>query len=370
MATQAYFRRVIKIRAEDSPNVQAGIKAMQLGQLNPSPLLLNTPEQPWGVFSQQEFDEARSRYERNQRRGMVLTGLSDPALQKIPGVITFQEYLERRRTWDKIRQCVGLDAEFYEGAEVMLFPPQWLDRSHHIAETVRGKQGRKAKAMGCDPGEGGASSSWVVGDELGILEVYSVKTPDTTAVPTITLMLMRKWNIPEESVAMDRGGGGKQHADYLEQYHGINIQTVAFGESPTIEPRRSLIQVEEKIDTRHEKYAFINVRAEMYWRAREYLDPALNPSGYGIPAEYTMLRSELAPIPMQLGSEETGQWSCWDQEGRFRLPPKNRRNTGVRGERQVCLVDLIGHSPDEADAFVLMLHALQNAENIVPAGVM
>ena len=369
MATQAYFRRVIKIRAEDSPNVQAGIKAMQLGQLNPSPLLLNTPEQPWGVFSQQEFDEARSRYERNQRRGMVLTGLSDPALQKIPGVITFQEYLERRRTWDKIRQCVGLDAEFYEGAEVMLFPPQWLDRSHHIAETVRGKQGRKAKAMGCDPGEGGASSSWVIGDELGILEVYSVKTPDTTAVPTITLMLMRKWNIPEESVAMDRGGGGKQHADYLEQYHGVNIQTVAFGESPTIEPRRSLVQVEEKIDTRHEKYAFINVRAEMYWRAREYLDPALNPQGYGIPAEYTMLRSELAPIPMQLGSEETGQWSCWDQEGRFRLPPKNRRNTGVRGERQVCLVDLIGHSPDEADAFVLMLHALENSRNIIPAGV-
>ena len=365
-----YFRRVIKIRAEDSPNVQAGINAMREGRIAPSPLLLNTPEQPWGVFSQQEFHNAQQLYERNQRRGMTLEGISASSLTIIPGVLTCQEYLERRRTWDRIRQCVGLDAEFYEGAEVMLFPPQWLDRAHHIADTLRSKTGRIAKAIGCDPGEGGASSAWVVGDELGILEVLSMKTPDTTVVPTTTLMLMRKWGVPEESVAMDRGGGGKQHADYLEQYHGINIMTVAFGESPTIEPRRSLIQIEERQDVRHEKYAFVNMRAEMYWRAREKLDPALNPQGYGIPAEYTILRSELAPIPMQLGSEETGQWSCWDQEGRFRLPPKNRRNKGVKGEREVCLVELIGHSPDEADALVLMIHALDNASSIVPAGVL
>ena len=366
-----YFRRVIKIRAEDSPNVIAGINSMREGRIPPSQLLLNTPEQPWGVFSQQEFTEAQQLYERNQRRGMTLQeGVSAGLLNVVPGVLTCQEYLERRRTWDRIRQCVGLDAEFYEGTEVMLFPPQWLDRAHAVAESLRSKQGRKAKAMGCDPGEGGASSSWVVGDELGILEVLSLKTPDTTVVPTTTLMMMRKWNVPEESVAMDRGGGGKQHADYLEQYHGIDIMTVAFGESPTIEPRSSLVQIEERVDTRHEKYAFVNMRAEMYWRGREKLDPALNPQGYGIPAEYTMLRSELAPIPMQLGSEETGQWSCWDQEGRFRLPPKNRRNKGIRGEREVCLVELIGHSPDEADALVLMVHALDNASSNIPAGVL
>ena len=146
-----YFRRVIKIRAEDSPNVQAGIAAMREGHIAPSPLLLNTPEQPWGVFSNEEFHNAQQLYDRNQRRGMTLEGINASSLTVIPGVLTCQEYLERRRTWDRIRQCVGLDAEFYEGAEVMLFPPQWLDRAHHVAESIRGKQGRKAKVIGCDP---------------------------------------------------------------------------------------------------------------------------------------------------------------------------------------------------------------------------
>jgi len=39
------------------------------------------------------------------------------------------------------------------------------------------------------------------------------------------------------------------------------------------------------------------------------------------------------------------------------LPPKNRPAT-AQGKNVVSLVDLIGHSPDEADALVLMLHAL------------
>ena len=354
-----YFRRVIKIRGQDSPNVQAGIAAMNQGLREPSAVLINTPEQPWGIWNQEQYESLKGQWEENGKP--VRNGEDQP----FPGVLTIDEYLARRKTWDSIRQCVGLDAEFYEGAEVMLFPPAWLNRACSVAQQLdlqwqgTGKQ-RKAKAMGVDPGEGGANSSWVIGDDFGVIEVLSIKTPDTTAVPNTTIMLMRKYGLQPEQVAMDRGGGGKQHADWLKE-RGFPIITVAFGESPSIEPRRSLIMVEEKLDTRAEKYAFVNRRAEMYWTAREVLDPALTPQGYGIPAQYTLLLSELSPIPMQVEG-----WSCWDQEGRFRLPSKNKRKTD---SEELTLTQIIGHSPDEADAFVLMLHILLNKVKVVKAGV-
>ena len=62
-----------------------------------------------------------------------------------------------------------------------------------------------------------------------------------------------------------------------------------------------------------------------------------------------------------------------DPEGRIWLWPKNANvKTMKPGERaeddKKCLVGIIGHSPDEADAFVLMVHALLHKKFVARAG--
>jgi hypothetical protein len=87
--SQRFYRRVIQIRAVDSPNVKLGLAQAEAG----------LPD----------------------------TGLAADGMPLLPGVLDYAEYLKRRATWDEVRQCVGLDAEFWAGADVLLYPPQWLN---------------------------------------------------------------------------------------------------------------------------------------------------------------------------------------------------------------------------------------------------
>ncbi len=82
--TKRYYRKVIRIRGEDSPNVRLGMAEKMHGM------------------------------ERSDR-------------QLVPGILPYGEYLYRRANWDKIRQCIGIDAQFYEGAEILLYPTLWLN---------------------------------------------------------------------------------------------------------------------------------------------------------------------------------------------------------------------------------------------------
>src|SRR5437667_99689 len=100
---QVYHRRVIRIPAEDSPNVRLGLAQRARG-IEPTHEVL------------------------------------------IPGMLTLAEYDLRRATWDKRRQCVGLDARFWEGAELLLFPPERLARAAAVARLLRGKP-RRARAL-------------------------------------------------------------------------------------------------------------------------------------------------------------------------------------------------------------------------------
>ena len=54
------------------------------------------------------------------------------------------------------------------------------------------------------------------------------------------------------------------------------------------------------------------------------------------------LREQLTPIPLQ-----------YDEEGRMWLLHKNKRD---QDDERPTLTELIGHSPDEADAFVLAVY--------------
>jgi hypothetical protein len=79
----------------------------------------------------------------------------------------------------------------------------------------------------------------------------------------------------------------------------------------------------------------------MYHELRLALDPATNAHPFAIPGAYTKLRQELAPIPLK-----------YDAEGRVVLPPKHRAGRRQAGQEKT-LTELIGHSPDLADALVL-----------------
>src|SRR5438105_3417641 len=107
-----YYRKVIRIRGDDSPNVR------------------------------------RAKYLLSQ--GIEPTPDNSNILQ---GVLTYDEYKKRLATWDEVRICIGIHAEFWAGKDSLMFPPDWLNRAEQIAELLRGKS-RKAKSIGIDPAEG------------------------------------------------------------------------------------------------------------------------------------------------------------------------------------------------------------------------
>lgn len=301
-APNGYVRKIVQIRATDSPNVRLALAEIAAGK-DPS--------------------------------GEIL----------VPGVKDWNEYQKNLIIWDEMEQSVSLNAEFYEGSTIKLFPDAWLTRAEELASTIKAsKCKRVARGMGVDPAEGGDKSAWVITDELGVIDCVSMKTPDTNKVVTETLSLMFRYGLTAEQVVFDRGGGGKEHADRLRA-SGHNVRTMGFGESVTPDPRRGYTSTGQKVDQKEHRYAYFNRRAEMYGELSEMLNPAY--SGFAIPRWFGQFRLQLYPIP-----------KVFDSEGRLKLPPKNKSESG--SSKTVCLVDLIGHSPDEADALVLAVYAMSH----------
>jgi hypothetical protein len=271
----------------------------------------------------------------------------------VPGILPYQDYRKRRLTWDKVQQCIGLDAEFYEGAEELLFPPQWLNRAQLYAEEVRYLRKREAKGMGIDPAEGGDNTAFSVVDELGLIELVSLKTPNTAVIKNYTSELGRKHGLPPERWVFDRGGGGLQVADELRD-RGFAVRTLGFGEAVTPELKRGLSTIDERVAVIEERYTYKNRRAQLYGELSNLLDPGQD-QAWGIPAEYAELRRQLACIP-----------KLYDNEGRLYLPPKRRKP----GSTEQSLEEMLGCSPDEADATVLAVYAMRHGRARATAGAL
>ena len=324
MTDQRYYRRVFRWRAEDSPNVRLALLQRKAGFADgPQDTKLLLPIPPNGRTPTEE----------------VL----------IPGVLTWPEYCQRRLTWDIQRQTVGLDAMFYEGPEQLLFPPTWLARAGALIP------GGPALAIGCDPGEGMADTAWSVVNESGLLELLTMKTPDTNVIVGTTFALMKKHGVPAHMVGFDRGGGGLQHADRMRA-QGAKVRTVAFGESLILMPKHAQTLVAEKIEQREESTAYVNRRAEMFGELSELLNPAANPKGFAVPVVYNELRRQLSLMP-----------KLYDAEGRLRMLPKNKATKGIvepgeEGKDKNTLIGLIGRSPDEADSLAVAVWIMQNKQ--------
>lgn len=305
MTRQRCYRRVLQITGDDSPNVRYAKEELRAGRVPSNRIVLE-------------------------------------------GVLPWADYEKRRLTWDPIRQSIGLDAKFWEGAEVLLYPPDWLDRAHRIAIDLRTRL-RKGEAMGVDPAEGGDSSAYTVVDKFGVVEQFSEKTPNTTKVVKTIKAMIAKHGLDPRRVCLDRGGGGKPHADRLRE-EGFPVRTIDFGGPVLLPETRSK---RARADAQEDKYVYKNKRAAMFGRIREFLDPA-SPrepcpgfKGFGIPPGYVELRRQMAPIPL-----------LYDGEGRMFLPPKEKPTKDYEGVtlRQIC-----GCSPDELDSLALALEALEGS---------
>jgi hypothetical protein len=308
-----YFRKVIKIKAEDSPNVQ-------------------------------------------QALGEIARGLMPTGTLVVPGVLPYPAYTQRRAMWDEQQQCVGLDAEFWEGAEVLLFPPLWLNTAEMRAralETDSGRRRREAKAIGIDPAEGGDKTAMAAVDEYGLLDLEARKTPNTAEVKGSVIAFARKHGVPPEKWVFDRGGGGKWIADVLRE-EGFPVRTVGFGETVVADLHSGMYTVEEREEVRESKYAYKNRRAQMYGELSALMDPDGYDLSFAIPARYTELRRQLGLIPKMI-----------DGGGRLYMLPKRG---GKPGER--CLESIMGCSPDESDALVLAVHGMLHGEYASSAGAL
>lgn len=324
----ACYRRVIHIRAEDSPNVALGLKQKAEGKEPTNEIL-------------------------------------------IPGVKSYERYVKDRRFWDSVQQCVSLDGLFYEGKEIRLFPQDWLDKAMEKADELARTHGadRKGKTLGIDPAEGGDSTVWTVGDRLGFIFQRSEKTADTSVITDVTLGIMREYGVSPENVLFDRGGGGKEHADRMRR-NGYNVRTVAFGEKVVPEKKRGMTPLEQRKLQDEDRYAYFNRRSEMYGLLSRAIDPESEGKSkgemisrkekpkevYGIPRSMVELHKQLRPIP-----------KIYDKEGQLWLPPKNKP-PGSDKSTVKTLVEMIGHSPDEADSAVLCYYGLIRRGRRIKAG--
>jgi len=312
-----YFRKMLRVTAEDSPNVKYA-------------------------------------------RAQIAAGLEPTGEVIIPGIKTWHTLQRDLVLYDEKQKCVSLNAQFYTGPELYLFPPAWLDRAHELYEQLlRDRTKRVAKAIGVDPGEGGANSSQCAVDGRGIIELESHLTPDTTDVVKFLKAFIQSHRVKPEDVAIDRGGGGKQHADTM-RLHGYNVRTVAFGEAISVEVKRAKTLFPEKREVREERYAYVNRRAQMFHELSLLLDPT-HGHGFAIPGPhrgevYKRLRHQLSKILKQ-----------YDENGRIMLPPKHRK-PGQEETKQKTLVELIGASPDEADSLVLACFAMNHKPIVSYAG--
>lgn len=300
-----YHRKVIRIKGSDSPNVRRALFEIEHGL----------------PVSHEEV---------------------------VPGVLSYSEYLYRLKYWDKIRVCIGIHAEFYEGAEVLLYPPEWLNLSEQRALELKGHAGlNPAVAIGIDPAEGGDKTAMAAVGYKGLVELVSRKTPDTNVIVNEAIAFMIRHKVIAQNVAFDKGGGGTQHAQRMRAQGHPGVRAIGFGEAVIREVTRRAPQIKEKMQEREERYEYLNRRAQMYGELSELMDPSINDHPFAIPKEYTELRRQLAPIP---------KW--YDKEGRLFLPPKNRKPGQRKEDGILTLTDLLGCSPDEADATVLAVHAM------------
>ena len=213
--SERYYSKVIRITAEDSPNVKLGLL--------------------------------------QQRMGVEPTGQTPDGKPVVDGVLPWSMYAKWRATLSKIMQTIRLDALFYEGIENLLYPPEWLARSNSLWYRLDHKKRRLGLAMGVDCAQGGDNTAMCVGDKQGIIEESSEKTPDTSVIKGKIKAMAQRNNVAATNILLDQGGGGKQIGDEMRK-EGWPVRIIAFGGSPTPPVKIGETTYKEKIDKTEDRH--------------------------------------------------------------------------------------------------------------------
>jgi hypothetical protein len=143
---------------------------------------------------------------------------------------------------------------------------------------------------------------------------------------------------------------------------------VFFGEKVIPERKRGLTPLEHRKLQDEERTTYFNRRSEMYGLLSRAIDPESEGESettssrtkpkevYGIPQSMVELHKQLRPIP-----------KIYNGEGQLWLPPKNKP-PGSDKSTVKTLIEMIGHSPDEADSAVLCYYGLIRKGKRIRAG--
>lgn len=166
------------------------------------------------------------------------------------------------------------------------------------------------RKMGIDcAGSGADNNVFTVVDDAGILEEVKIQIADTFKMFSIAQELIKKWDIRRINIDVTGGFGNGAYDMLKANYKNIIINGVNFGGKPNDEKR------------------FVNARAEMYFDGTDRIRDA------GFYVDDPMIKEEL-------------QFTTYDinSAGKVLLCPKS------------VIKELIGRSPDSADALMLALY--------------
>lgn len=166
------------------------------------------------------------------------------------------------------------------------------------------------RKMGIDcAGSGADNNVFTVVDDAGILEEVKIQIADTFKMFSIAQELIKKWDIRRINIDVTGGFGNGVYDMLKANYKNIIINGVNFGGKPNDEKR------------------FVNARAEMYFDGTD----RIRDDGFYV--DDPMIKEEL-------------QFTTYDinSAGKVLLCPKS------------VIKELIGRSPDSADALMLALY--------------
>lgn len=287
-----------------------------------------------------------------------------PKKPVIPGILSYEQYVERDATLAPADKRPRLHGLFNDETTCKIFPARWLDLAQELGRILGAHnaelkaKGRRPKlgaplALGVDCAMGGGDlSAWAVFGRYGVVHLEVLDTPNTRTIAGKTIRLMRQFGIRPEWVAFDRAVG-KQIADDLRE-RGFDVNDVGFGEAAL------------------ERGKYANMRAEMYAELAKAMRRMVDDQGLPTAKTKRLLETppdqwhkswrcvalpEDADLRQELFVLPTGV----DSKGRLRLPPKQPTSRS-RGNSEVSVQEMLGRSPDRADAVVVAKYAFDRGQ--------
>jgi len=271
-------------------------------------LMIGNPLRPSGPF----YDA----FHNSTWATMAISSYDSPNVMSgrevIPGLCTAERIEERAIEWGRNSPTfkARVLGEFPDGSDNMLIKLSWVEQA--MRREYQAEIDRNSLCMGVDVArEGGDRIVFLIRDKYAVryMEIHQHESLMVTAGRTIDIA--RKHNVQPERVFIDDVGMGGGPTDRLRELD-FAVTPINFGHKA------------------QDAVRFSNVRAECYWRLREWLDPTQGGTPGAIPAEHKALAHECA-MPL----------TDFTSKGQIKLEPKDD------------IKKRLGRSPDLADALAL-----------------